>query len=245
VPVGFLNNFSPLVIGFKTTMTLFRTFLNGALAIAGITAAFGFATEAQAASFNLPDSFEGNVGQLNGGLSVQVGDKLFSDFVIPTGTGLFQATDAVNVVDNEPGFEIKFNPFGGGSNNLSVGGTLSYKVTVVNPFINVFETFQTQTTASSGTRTATRNTSVSGLVPATLTTTNSGLSDLGKFPSGPKTINVSDTWSFNTTGTRNITLLQAFIDQDPDEPTVPEPSAVLGLLALGLCGTLVGRQKKG
>lgn len=243
-PTGFLKNFCPLVIGFKTTMTLSRSFLNGALAIAGITAAFGFATEAQAASLG-PD-FNGTVGQVTGsGFSVQVGDKLFSDFVVPTGNGQFQAGDAVNIIDNLPSFTVEFNPGTTGANNLSVAGTLSYKVTIVNPFINVFESFQTQTSAGGGTgRTAFRNTTVSSLVPSTLTTTNSGQSVVGLFPSGPKTISVSDSWSFGTGTARNITLLQSFIDQDPDDPTIPEPSAVLGLLALGLCGTLVGRQKK-
>ena len=83
------------------------------------------------------------------------------------------------------------------------------------------------------------------LSPSTLTAINNG-SEEGLFLTAAKLINVTDSWSFSGSGAKNsLITLGANFTQDPDLPTTPEPSAVLGLLALGLCGGLVGRQKKG
>jgi hypothetical protein len=236
--LSFLISFSPLVIGFKTTMTLSRSLLNGALAIAGITAAFSFATEAQAANFT------GTVGQVKGsGFSIQVGDKLFSDFVVPTGSGQFQADDFVSITNNEPGFEVLFSAGPTAPANLSVAGTLSYKVAIVSPFINIFNAARTSTAITGGTRSVNRETTITGVSPNPLVSLN-GSSPSGTFASSLQTINVSDSWFFGTTGSqRNISSITTSFDQFPEFATTPEPSAVLGLLALGLCGTLVGRKK--
>ena len=234
-------SFPPLVIGFKTTMTLSRSFLNGALAIAGITAAFGFATKAQA--FTVSDLI--NLGSTG----VLVSDKLFYDFVIPTGTGLFDLTDAVDIVENLGSFDIDFRTAGGTNGALTAPGQIKYKVKIVSPFINVFQTasIQSNTTLGGGTKVATRKMTATpgNLSPSTLTATNNG-SDSGSFLTAAQLINVTDSWSFTGSGAKNsLSSLGANFTQDPELPTVPEPSAVLGLLALGLCGGLVGRQKKG
>lgn len=222
-------------------MTFFRSFLNGALAIAGITAAFGFATEAQAAEF-----FSGTVGQVRtSGFSTVVGDKRFSDFSIPIGTGQFQTGDAVSISDSGGGsFDVLFSALGATPNTVSAPGTITYKVTILDPEF-VFGDAGTSTGLTGGTRSVTRNTTISDLLPgdSPLVSSNGSMGS-GTFKPGITTINVSDSWSFGTTGTRSITSLTTTLNQVL-APGVPEPSAVLGLLALGLCGTLVGRQKKG
>ena len=220
-------------------MTLSRSFLNGALAIAGITAAFGFATKAQAFT----------VSQLinAGSTGVQVGDKLFSDFMIPTGTNLFDLTDTVNIDDNGGSFDIDFRASGGLSSSISAAGTIKYKVTIVAPFTNTFDMVDIQSSTTGGAlpgKTATRTfTSTGGLSPSPLTAINNG-TDGGTFLLSPSSISVEDSWSFTGTGGRNsLTSIATSFVQDPPLPAVPEPSAVLGLLALGLCGASVGRKK--
>jgi hypothetical protein len=227
-------------------MTLSRSFLNGSLAIAGIAAAFGFATEAQAATFTVTQVNTPNFTHTEG-------DKVFSDFVVPTATGQFQGGDQVTINDNGGSFSVVFNPGATGANNLSAAGRLSYKVTILPSYINVFNTAdistRVTTTGSVGSRVATRSFAATSLSPATLSTTNASAAS-GTFSSPLQSINVTDSWSFAGTGNlgaRNtITGLTANFVQDPELPElilVPEPSAVLGLLALGLCGTLVSRKK--
>ena len=226
-------------------MTLSRSFLNGALAIAGITAAFGFATEAQAATFT--------VSQLNTpGFSHTEGDKEFSGFSIPTKPtipGSFDPADTVTISDNGGSFTIQFNANGasgtGTTPTLTTSGTLSYQVGIIPPFINVFAEAQNQTTVTGSTRNVVRDLKIAGMTPGTLTSTNGSNPPSGFFASSLKSVTVIDSWTITGSGNRAITNFTDTFIQDPELPTVPEPSAVLGLLALGLCGTLVGRQKKG
>lgn len=226
-------------------MTLSRSFLNGALAIAGITAAFGFATEAQAVTFT--------VSQLNtSGFSHTEGDKEFSDFSIPTKpttAGSFDPNDTVTISDNGGSFTIQFNANGasgaGTTPTLTTSGTLTYKVGIIPPFINVFAEAQNQTAVQGSGKNIVRGLTIAGMTPGTVTNTNGVPNPPGFFASGPKSITVTDSWTITGSGNRAIiNFIDTFI-QDPELPTIPEPSAVLGLLALGLCGTLVGRQKKG
>ena len=220
-------------------MTLSRSFLNGALAISAITAAFGFATEAQAFT----------VGELidAGSTGVTVSDKRFYDFVIPNSTtGLFDLDDTVNIDDNGGSFDIDFRASGGTlGGSITAAGTILYKVEIISPFINEFKEVMIQNNVTGGSlpgKTATRTYTATGL-PSTLTATNNG-SDSGMFQNGPKLISVVDSWSFTGTGSRNsLTSIAANYIQNPERPTTPEPSAVLGVLALGLCGTLAARKK--
>ena len=230
----FLNGFAPLVIGFETTMTLYRSLLNGTLAIAGIAAALGFATEAQAATFT--------VAQVNTpGFTFSVLDKVFSNFNIPTTATGLQAGDEViiDVVGGE--FSVEFDPSVAGQTFITGSGSLEYTVTIPFPYINVFNTAENVTSVS-GTGTSSSRTlaATGGLNP--LVSPNSTGAGPGSFSPGVQSITVTDSWN---TGNRRI---NSFVDrfvQDPidPDPTIPEPSAVLGLLALGLCGTLVGRKK--
>jgi len=216
-------------------MTLSRSLLNSALAIAGITAAFGFATEAQAATFT--------VAQVNTpGFTFTVLDKVFSNFSIPVSTTGFQALDEVTIDVFGGSFSVAFNPAvaNAGQTFITGSGSLSYKVTIPSPtFVNVFKTADNVTSVGGSGAAPTRTLAVPA-IPFSVPINSSG-----NFPAGVQSITVQDSW--NMVGSRRINSFSDEFMQDPinPEPQIPEPSAVLGLLALGLCGTLVGRQKKG
>ena len=236
----FLNGFVPLVIGFKTTMTLSRSFLNGALAIASIVTPLGFATSAQAISFTVDEIINAPAP----GFSTQVGDKIFSGFIIPTGTGLFDLNDTVVIsILNSGAFQVDFNGNASGS-NLTASGSLSYNIAIDPAFTNTFTIAQQQTQGDNilgGSYV--RSFTPSSLTPTSLVSIDGSSPGNGTFAPGTTSISVEDTWTITSPASIN-----SFSDryvQDPAFPqsTTPEPSAVLSLLALGLCGTLVSRRK--
>jgi len=236
-----LNGFVPLVIGFKTTMTLSRSFLNGALAIASIVTPLGFATSAQAISFTVNDIINAPAP----GFSTQVGDKIFSGFIIPTGTGLFDLNDTVVIsILNSGAFQVDFNGNAGGS-NLTASGSLSYNIAIDPAFTNTFTIAQQDTQGANITGGSyVRSFTPSSLTPTSLVNNNGAPPGVnGTFAPGTTSISVVDTWTITSPASIN-----SFSDryvQDPNFPqsTTPEPSDVLSLLALGLCGTLVSRRK--
>jgi len=235
--LSFLNSFTPLVIGFKTTMTHSRLFLSGALAITGIASAFGFATEAQAATFT--------IAQVTApGFSYRVDDKVFSGFVIPTGTAInqFQSTDTLDIDSFGGGFTVNFNPLVT-QPGLQGIGSLKYNVTIPAPFTNKFDKAEQSTQGTNlSTIGGTRTLASTGGLP-NLVSTNASQPLPGSFSPGVSAITVTDSWNVNS-GARINNFSDTFT-QNPllPEPQIPEPSAVLGLLALGLCGALVGRKK--
>ena len=219
-------------------MTLNRHFLHGALAIAGVASSFGFATSAQAALFT--------VSQLNTpGFVATVGDKAYSGFSIPTGTGLFDGTDSVSITVLASGtHQIDFLSTTTGG-NLTSGGTLTYDVSILPGFTNTFSRAQQDTQGDDLTGGAfTRTFTPTGLTPTSLVySSGAPLPGNGTFDAGLKTTSVTDTWTITPTASIN-SFSDRYLQTPPfPQPPIPEPSAVLGLLALGLCGTLVGRKK--
>jgi hypothetical protein len=212
--------------------TLSRSLTNGALAIAGAAAVLGFGGVAQAFSVTQVTT---------SGFTYQVGDKIFSDFSV-TGTTT-EGSDTVDMSFVGGNYQVNYNATttGGAFNALTTPGTLKYKVTIAPGYLNTFSAAGTD--AQGGPFIGgvyTKTLAATGL--PTLTYNSGGVTPFGTFASGLKTIDVVSSWS--TGGGDNY--VNSFSDkyiQQPLQPTTPEPSAVLGMLALGLTGVLVRRQK--
>ena len=217
-------------------MTLSRSFLNGALAIAGVVTSFGFATSAQAITFT--------VAEVNApGFSTQLGDKIYSGFTVPTGPGLFDPTDTVVIsILGSGAHQIDFNA-NAFAPNLTASGSLSYNIAIDPAFTNVFLAAQQQTQGDnllggSYTRTFTP----SSLTPSSLVSIDGSSPVNGTFAPGTTSISVLDTWTITSPASIN-SFSDRYVQEPPFATGTPEPSAVLSLLALGLCGTLVSRRK--
>jgi len=214
-----------------------RSFLNGALAIAGVVSSFGFATSAQAISFT--------VAELNmPGFTTKVGDKVYDGFSIPTGSGLFDPNDTVVIsVLGSGAHQIDFNGNATGT-NLTASGSLTYNIAVDPAFTNTFSIAQQDTQGANITGGSyIRSFMPSYLTPSSLVNNNGTPPGNGTFATGTTSVSVVDSWTITSPASIN-----SFSDrylQNPafPKPKTPEPSAVLSLLALGLCGTLVSRRK--
>jgi hypothetical protein len=214
--------------------TLSRSFTNGSLAIAGAAAVLGFGGVSQAFSVTQVTTSE---------FTHQVGDKIFSDFSV-TGTTT-EGSDTVDMSFVGGNYQVNYNATttGGAFAALTTPGTLKYKVTIAPGYLNTFSAAGTDAQGGpllGGNYTKVLN--ATGL--PTLTYNSNGATPFGAFAPGLKTIDVVSSWS--TGGGNNY--INSFSDkyiQDPATPTTPtpEPSAVLGMLALGLTGVLVRRQK--
>lgn len=213
---------------------LLRSLTSGSLAIAGAAAVLGFGGVAQAFT----------VTQVTTpGFTHQVGDKIFSNFSVTGSTT--EGSDTVDMAFVGGNYQVNYNATttGGLFAALTTPGTLSYKVTIAPGYLNTFSAAGTDAQGGpliGGNYTKVLN--ATGL--PTLTYNAGGALPTGLFIPGLQTIDVNSSWS--TGGGNNY--INGFSDkytQEPPQPTTPtpEPSAVLGMLALGLTGVLVRRQK--
>ena len=213
---------------------LLRSLTSGSLAIAGAAAVLGFGGVSQAFTVTQVTT---------SGFIYQVGDKIFSDFSVTGSTT--EGSDTVDMSFVGGNYQVNYNATttGGLFDALTTAGTLKYKVTIAPGYLNTFSAAGTD--AQGGPFTGgvyTKTLAATGL--PTLTYNAGGALPTGLFTPGLKTIDVVSSWS--TGGGNNY--INSFSDkyiQDPPLPTTPtpEPSAVLGMLALGLTGVLVRRQK--
>ena len=226
-------SFSPLVIGFKTTMTLSRSFLNGALAIAGTTAVFGFGAVAQAAA-DIPLNF---------------GFTPFgpSPTAVPSGSPLNTATafnltnpNLINVENSDP------------LSLIAITDVVTITPTALNlsALTNSFAPFAGNgllTFPSSGRFVFNANLALKdpGATASTLGVSFAGtlVDTLSLLAPTPAVLDFSINRTAIASGGFSYNYSANFIS--PETPTIatPEPSAVLGMLALGLTGVLARRQK--
>jgi hypothetical protein len=214
---------------------IYRSITTGVVALATSGIALSFAGAAQAQLLG-PNSFNGNVGQVNTpGFFVQVGDKIFSDFSITGST--VEATDSIQI-SFEPivgQFQVNLNAAGGQFTSFSTPGSLNYNVTIAPGFTNTFAAARTDAQGSGIYSKSLATTLTSSPIFAT----QAGASSIVSFnPLGQTSIAVDSDWTFPGIGILNSVSDQ--FTQDPLQPQpptgVPEPSAVLGMLALGLAG---------
>ena len=209
-----------------------RSFLNGALAIAGTTAVFGLGAVAQAAAIPLNFGFTG----------------IGTPTAVPSGSPLNIATSFNLVNPNFINSEVS-DPL----NLITPGDLLTVNPTAINlsalttsftPFAgNGFLTFP----SSSGGRfvfNANLAAKDTGATASTLGVSFSGtvVDTLNLLDPTPAVVDFSLNRTFNGS---NVSYNYAANFISPATPTIatPEPSAVLGMLALGLTGVLARRQK--
>ena len=199
----------------------------GLLAVAGIGAILTLSEAANAALFT--------VSEISPSFSVTVEDKTFYDFSI-SGTSV-EGVDTISVTVLPSGaHQLNYNANAvGGSTTLTTGGTLNYKVAIIPSSPYVFAKAGTNAQGDTTTGSFGRTLTPTGLTPATLNFVSTGSTVSGTFAAGLKSIDVTSTWS--VAGGSSI---NGFSDQYTQKVAVPEPSAVLGLVALGLVG-VVGR----
>lgn len=209
-------------------MTNLRKYINrGLLAVAGIGAILTLSEAANAASFT--------VSEITASFSVTVEDKTFYDFSI-SGNSV-EGADTISIIVLPSGaHQLNYNAnVPGGSTTLTTGGTLNYKVAIIPSSPYVFEMAGTNAQGDTTMGSFGRTLTPTGLTPATLNFVSTGGTVTGTFAEGLKSIDVTSTWS--VAGGSNI---NGFSDQYVQKLAVPvpEPSAVLGLVALGLVGVL-------
>lgn len=205
----------------------------GLLAVASIGAILTLSEVANAATFTVGDFATPN-------FTVTVEDKVFSNFSISGSTVDLQDEITIGFVGGV--FQLNYSASAGANMALTTPGTLTYKVTIPATFTNEFAAAGTNAQGSTLGATFGKSLTATNLTPGTLNFVSTGSTVTGTFSAGTKAIDVTSSWTLNG--------LNAFINgfsdqyiQNPPNPTpiaVPEPSAVLGLAALGLAG-VVGR----
>ena len=208
---------------------------HGALVVASIGAALTLSEAAKA--FTISDL------QANPNLTVTLNDKIFSNFFVTGST--VEPTDVINIGYFPVGsvYQVNYDATPG-TNFLTTSGSLTYKVSILPGFTNIFDQASTEAQGGPLQPNFTKTLSATGLSPNVLVYTGIPIIP-GTFdptPPGLKTIDVTSTWTPNPGS-----YVNSFSDkftQQPPAPTpstnVPEPSGVLGLVALGLVG-LVSR----
>lgn len=208
----------------------------GLLAVASIGAILTLSEVANAAVFTVGDF------QSNPNFTVTLGDKVFSNFSI-SGSSV-DLEDQITIVFVGGVYQLNYTANGFGANAaLTTPGSLTYKVTIPATFTNEFVLAGTNAQGSTlGGATFSKSLTATNLTPSTLNFVSAGPTVNGTFSAGTKAIDVTSTWGLDTPNS----FINSFSDQytqNPVNPTpiaVPEPSAVLGLAALGLAG-VVGR----
>ena len=209
-------------------MTNLRKYINrGLLAVAGIGAILTLSEAANASNFFTVADWEAN-----NNITIVEGDKTFSNFNL-SGVSGREGTDTITAQLINGLYQLTYNAIPvGDTNPLTQSGSLTYTVTINPSFANVFNFAQTSLNGAQNTGSFSKNLSIPSLTPLTIDTTQTGT-----FASGTTTINVTSSW--NVTGNAFINSFSDQYTQSPVNPTpVPEPSAVLGLAALGLVGVL-------
>lgn len=205
----------------------------GLLAVASIGAILTLSEVANAVTFTVASFADPN-------FKVTLGDKVFSNFSISGSTVDLQDEITIGFVGGV--FQLNYSASAGANMALTTPGTLTYKVTIPATFTNEFAAAGTNAQGNTLGATFGKSLTATNLTPGTLNFVSTGSTVTGTFSAGTKAIDVTSAWSLNG--------LNAFINgfsdqyiQNPPNPTpiaVPEPSAVLGLAALGLAG-VVGR----
>ncbi|NCS25603.1 MAG: PEP-CTERM sorting domain-containing protein [Microcystis aeruginosa BS13-02] len=199
--------------------------------MAGIGAILTLSEAANASNFFTVADWEAN-----NNITIVEGDKTFSNFNL-SGVSGRESTDTITAQLISNVYQLTYNAIPvGDTNPLTQSGSLTYTVTINPSFANVFDFAQTSINAAQNTGSFSKNLSIPSLTPSTINTVQTGI-----FASGTTTINVTSSWT--VTGDAFINQLSDQYTQSPTNPTpiaVPEPSAVLGLVALGLVG-VVGR----
>ena len=217
----------PISKGRKTMTNLGKYMNRGLLAVAGIGAILTLSEAANAASFTVGDV------KSDPTLKFTEGDKVFSDFVVDGTT--VENGDLITISILAGGiYQVNYDANPGGS-TLTTAGSLKYKVSILPGFSNVFH--KAGTNAQGNTLAGTFSKTLEATNLPTLVSTL-GTPVTGTFSPGPKVIDVTSSWT--VTGSD----INSFSDQYTQKPVevtpIPEPSAVLGLVALGLAG-VVGR----
>lgn len=206
----------------------------GLLAVASIGAILTLSEVANAATFTVGDF------QSNPNYTVTVGDKVFSNFSIIGSTVDLQDQITIGFVGGV--FQLNYSASAGTNMALTTSGTLTYKVTIPATFTNEFASAGTNAQGSTMGATFGKSLTATNLTPGTLNFVSTGPTVTGTFSAGTKAIDVTSSWTLDNPNS----FINSFSDQyiqNPPNPTpiaVPEPSAVLGLAALGLAG-VVGR----
>ncbi|GCL57392.1 hypothetical protein NIES3807_05470 [Microcystis aeruginosa NIES-3807] len=206
----------------------------GLLAVASIGAILTLSEVANAAVFTVANFADPN-------FTVTLGDKVFSNFSISGSTVDLEDQITIGFVGGV--FQLNYSASAGANIALTTPGTLTYKVTIPATFTNEFATAGTNAQGSTGpAATFGKSLTATNLTPNTLNFVSTAGTVTGTFSAGTKAIDVTSTWGLDTPNS----FINSFSDQytqNPVNPTpiaVPEPSAVLGLAALGLAG-VVGR----
>ncbi|AVQ72020.1 hypothetical protein B5D77_12550 [Microcystis sp. MC19] len=205
----------------------------GLLAVASIGAILTLSEVANAVTFTVADFSTPN-------FTVTLGDKVFSDFLI-TGTSV-DPQDQITIGFVSGVFQLNYSASPGANMALETPGTLKYKVTIPATFTNEFASAGTNAQGNTMGSPFSKSLTATNLDPSTLAFISTGPTVTGTFSAGTKAIDVTSAWTLNGPGA----FINGFSDQyiqNPPNPTpiaVPEPSAVLGLAALGLAG-VVGR----
>ena len=204
----------------------------GLLAVASIGAILTLSEVANAVTFTVANFANPN-------FTVTLEDKVFSNFSISGSSVDLEDQITIGFVGGV--FQLNYTASPGANNALTTPGTLTYKVTIPATFTNEFATAGTNAQGSTG-ATFSKSLTATNLTPNTLNFVSTAGTVTGTFSAGTKTIDVTSTW----VPAGPTAFINSFSDQytqNPLNPTpiaVPEPSAVLGLAALGLAG-VVGR----
>jgi hypothetical protein len=213
---------------------IYSSITTGVVALATLGVSVTFSEVVQAAAFSVATATAP-------GFTFVEADKRFSNFVVTGSTT--EAADQIAITFVSGNFQVDYTSTGGTIAALQTGGTLSYTVEILPGFINEFAFAGTDAQGGPLGQTGNFSKSLASNGLTTLTFVNGGAAPFGAFDSGIKTINVVSTWTINS---GNINSFSDKFTQNPVQPEpptgVPEPSAVLGMLALGLAG--FARRKK-
>ncbi|GCL55128.1 hypothetical protein NIES3806_24740 [Microcystis aeruginosa NIES-3806] len=205
----------------------------GLLAVASIGAILTLSEVANAAVFTVANFVDPN-------FTVTLGDKVFSNFSI-SGSSV-DLEDRITIGFVTGVYQLDYTASGFGANPaLTTSGTLKYKVTIPATFTNEFAAAGTNAQGNTLVGSFGKTLSATNLTPDPLNFVSTGGTVNGTFSAGTKTIDVTSAWTVS--GGSSINSFSDQYIQNPLNPTpiaVPEPSAVLGLAALGLAG-VVGR----
>lgn len=211
-------------------MTLNRYLSNSALAIAGASTVFGFNAAAQAASI------VSNFGFI----------PLGTTTVVPTNSPLNLAT-SINLIGS-PNIinSIIANPGG-----LTLGSNLTINPSTIN--LTTLSNTPTNVSFPDFLKFGPSDRYVFGIGQAKLNSVTTAdalnLSFAGTVTDATGVLSPTPavaTFAINRVesgGQISYNYSGNFVSPSGSTPATPEPSAVLGLLALGLCGTLLGRKK--
>ncbi|MCZ8192128.1 MAG: PEP-CTERM sorting domain-containing protein [Microcystis sp. LE19-338.1B] len=139
-------------------------------------------------------------------------------------------------------FQLNYSASPGPNMALTTGGSLSYTVSILPSFTNVFSLAGTNAQGSAlSSGDFIKTLAATNLTPNPLNFNSESATVNGTFAPDTKVIDVTSTWIMANPGVSFINSFSDQYTQSPVNPTpiaVPEPSAVLGLVALGLVGVL-------